>query len=105
MLTVLYVKKQVKPRFYKLLTTRGVGRCQPKELCRKIQKGTILDKRKNQFAEKISLSIQNRTKLSKSSNIALQQNGEKGESVQKKLKQLLNEFHQSEKFNLTHKTS
>ena len=64
-------------------TTRGVGRCQPKGLCRKIQKGTILDKRKNQFAEKISLSIQNRTKLSKSSNIALQQNGEKGESVQK----------------------
>ena len=32
----------------------------------------------------------------------MQQNGKKGESVQK---QLLNELHQSEKFNLTHKTS
>ena len=31
-----------------------------------------------------ALSIQNRTKLSKSSNIALQQNGEKGASVQQK---------------------
>ena len=77
-------------------TTRGVGRVQ------KIQNGTILEQiEKN--SEKTSLvskySKQDKTKCS---NIALQQNGKKGESVQK---QLLNELHQSEKFNLTHKTS
>ena len=60
-------------------TTRGVGRVQ------KIQNGTILEKIGRTILKRplLSQNIQNRTKSSKSSNIALQQNGEKGESVQK----------------------
>ena len=63
-------------------TTRGVGRVQ------KIQNGTILEKNIKKILKRPILS-QNRAKLSKSSNITLQQNGEK-RCPTKKLKQLIN---------------
>ena len=58
-------------------TTRGVGRVQ------KIQNGTILEKLEKKILKRPLLS-QNRTKLSKSSNIALQQMVKKVKIIQKK---------------------
>jgi len=72
-------------------TTRGVGRVQ------KIQNGTILENiekiEKNLKRPLLSQNIQNRTRLSKCSNIALQQNGEKKVKAPNKK---LNELCQSE---------